>query len=74
MRVHSNSCYHLLILLLPCWQVGDDIRQDQIVLQMLRVMDNLWQEAGLDLRIITYQCLSFSEDSGILEIVDKVCP
>ena len=62
------------ILLLPCWQVGDDIRQDQIVLQMLRVMDNLWQEAGLDLRIITYQCLSFSEDSGILEIVDKVCP
>eukprot|EP00117_Sycon_ciliatum_P042199 scpid14506/ scgid4649/ Phosphatidylinositol 4-phosphate 3-kinase C2 domain-containing subunit alpha; Phosphoinositide 3-kinase-C2-alpha len=53
------------------YKVGDDLRQDQIVLQMLRIMDNLWQEDGLDLRIITYQCLVFSEDSGMLEIVDS---
>ena len=33
-----------------------DLRQDMLSLQMLRIMDNLWQAEGLDLR----QVMTFS--------------
>ncbi|XP_053165525.1 phosphatidylinositol 4,5-bisphosphate 3-kinase catalytic subunit beta isoform isoform X2 [Hemicordylus capensis] len=48
---------------------GDDLRQDMLTLQMLRLMDLLWKEAGLDLRILPYGCLATGDHSGLIEVV-----
>ncbi|ELU18517.1 hypothetical protein CAPTEDRAFT_18019 [Capitella teleta] len=51
------------------YKQGDDLRKDMLTLQILRIMDNIWQEDGLDLRINPYQCLSTGQDEGLIDIV-----
>ncbi|TYZ66662.1 hypothetical protein PybrP1_007480 [[Pythium] brassicae (nom. inval.)] len=48
---------------------GDDLRQDQLVLQLLRVMDDLWREAGLDLCLSPYACIATGAATGMIEVV-----
>ncbi|TMW56471.1 hypothetical protein Poli38472_006481 [Pythium oligandrum] len=48
---------------------GDDLRQDQLVLQILRVMDDLWREAGMNLCLIPYACVSTGDEIGLIEVV-----
>lgn len=39
------------------FKAGDDLRQDQLTLQILGIMDGLWKEHGLDLRMSPYLCV-----------------
>ncbi|XP_043925972.1 phosphatidylinositol 4,5-bisphosphate 3-kinase catalytic subunit beta isoform isoform X2 [Protopterus annectens] len=48
---------------------GDDLRQDMLALQLLRLMDHLWKEAGLDLRMLPYGCLASGDRTGFIEVV-----
>lgn len=50
---------------------GDDLRQDMLTLQILRLMDMLWKEASLDLRIVPYGCLATGDRSGLIEVVSS---
>ncbi|XP_036147909.1 phosphatidylinositol 4,5-bisphosphate 3-kinase catalytic subunit beta isoform [Monomorium pharaonis] len=48
---------------------GDDLRQDMLTLQMIRIMDKLWKNEGLDLRMNPYGCISTENKVGMIEVV-----
>ena len=50
---------------------GDDLRQDMLTIQLFRIMDSLWQDQGLDLRLSPYCCLSTGNQIGMIEIVSN---
>ena len=51
------------------FKVGDDLRQDQLTLQAFVIMDKLWRDEGLDLKLRPYGCVVLGKDVGMLEIV-----
>ena len=50
---------------------GDDLRQDMLVLQIVNMMDHLWQSYGLDLNVLTFACKPTGKDSGFVELVKE---
>uniref|UniRef100_A0A8C4X608 phosphatidylinositol-4,5-bisphosphate 3-kinase n=1 Tax=Erpetoichthys calabaricus TaxID=27687 RepID=A0A8C4X608_ERPCA len=59
----GNDCLGII------FKNGDDLRQDMLTLQILRLMDMLWKEADLDLRVVPYGCLATGDKSGLIEVV-----
>eukprot|EP00762_Andalucia_godoyi_P003418 ANDGO_04373.mRNA.1 Phosphatidylinositol 3-kinase len=51
---------------------GDDIRQDQLVMQMINLMDTVLKRNGLDLRLTPYRVLACSADCGVVECIEDV--
>ena len=50
-------------------KVGDDLRQDALILQLLRIMNDLWKKEGLDMQMMIYGCISTGDERGLLEVV-----
>jgi hypothetical protein len=48
---------------------GDDLRQDMLTLQMIRLMDKLWLAENLDLRMSPYGCVATGDEVGMIEVV-----
>ncbi|CAL8324935.1 unnamed protein product [Merluccius merluccius] len=53
------------------FKLGDDLRQDMLVLQTLVVMNSIWQEKSLDLNLVPYGCIATGHNIGMIEIVRK---
>lgn len=53
---------------------GDDLRQDQLIMQMIALMDSLLKKVNLDLRLLTYGILAVSQRDGIMEFVRNSMP
>eukprot|EP00037_Helgoeca_nana_P032940 m.416038 g.416038 ORF g.416038 m.416038 type:complete len:1031 (+) comp29813_c0_seq1:105-3197(+) len=51
------------------FKAGDDLRQDMLTLQLIRVMDDMWLEQGLDLKMSAYECVSTGDEVGMLQVV-----
>lgn len=51
------------------FKAGDDLRQDLLTLQMLRIMDKLWRQHALDLHMQPYGCISTGDGVGMIEVV-----
>ena len=43
---------------------GDDLRQDQLILQIITLMDKLLQQENLDLKLSPYKVLATSSKHG----------
>ena len=53
------------------FKVGDDLRQDQLTIQMIRVMDKLWLKENLDLKMVTFACVPTGDRQGMLEMITE---
>ncbi|KAJ8935975.1 hypothetical protein NQ314_012542 [Rhamnusium bicolor] len=53
------------------YKVGDDLQQDMLTLQMIRLMDKLWLNRGLDLKMVAFTCIPTSKKKGMIEMVTK---
>ena len=53
---------------------GDDMRQDQLIIQMIRLMDAQLKRVGLDLQLMPYRVLATGPTSGMMELVLSAQP
>lgn len=58
----ANSFYTI-------YKIGDDLRQDIFVLQMINIMNQLWLADDLDLNLVTFQCLQTGNRRGFIEMI-----
>lgn len=55
-------------------KTGDDLRQDQLIIMMIQLMDGLLKRCALDLCLTPYSIIATSTTSGLVEFVDKSMP
>jgi len=51
------------------FKIGDDLRQDAVVLNLLSLMDQLWLAENLDLKMTPYCVVPTSSNSGVIQVV-----
>ncbi|KAI9879622.1 MAG: Phosphatidylinositol (PI) 3-kinase [Pleopsidium flavum] len=54
------------------FKTGDDLRQDQLVIQILTLMDRLLRKENLDLKLSPYRILATSANAGAVQFVGSM--
>ncbi|KAL3762752.1 hypothetical protein ACHAW5_002257 [Stephanodiscus triporus] len=55
-------------------KTGDDLRQDQLVIIVIQLMDRLLKRGTLDLCLRPYACLAMPNNTGLIEFVEPSIP
>ncbi|KAL5252680.1 hypothetical protein ACHWQZ_G015451 [Mnemiopsis leidyi] len=55
--------------LIEMYKAGDDLRQDSLTLQTIGLMDELWQNENMDLKLSVYGCMATGENMGLISPV-----
>ncbi|KAL4877520.1 kinase-like domain-containing protein [Aspergillus karnatakaensis] len=53
------------------FKVGDDLRQDQLVIQIIILMDRLLQKENLDLKLTPYRILATNATAGAMQFINS---
>lgn len=53
------------------FKIGDDLRQDMLTIQIIRIVDAIWRQEGLDMCMLAYTCLATGKNVGIIEVVNR---
>ncbi|KAK1239243.1 hypothetical protein MKX08_006304 [Trichoderma sp. CBMAI-0020] len=64
-RTTAGSQYPII------FKLGDDLRQDQLVIQIITLMDQLLQKENLDLKLSPYKILATSTTAGASQFVQS---
>ncbi|XP_071564109.1 phosphatidylinositol 4-phosphate 3-kinase C2 domain-containing subunit beta isoform X3 [Temnothorax nylanderi] len=67
LKINFISCDNVISPAI--FKVGDDLQQDMLTLQMVRIMDKLWLKEGLDLKMVTFACVPTGHKRGMIEMV-----
>ncbi|KAF2875219.1 kinase-like domain-containing protein [Massariosphaeria phaeospora] len=86
--IHPDDCNVLKSSLLPMvlnfrtttpnklypviFKTGDDLRQDQLVIQIITLMDRLLRKENLDLKLTPYRILATSTSAGAFQFIPSM--
>jgi phosphatidylinositol-4-phosphate 3-kinase len=57
-------------LIIPAiFKCGDDLQQDMLTLQIVRIIDKMWLKEGLDLKMVSFQCIPTGYKKGMIEMI-----
>lgn len=54
------------------FKAGDDLRQDQLVIQIVLLMDKLLRKENLDLKLTPYRILATSVYTGVMQFIPSI--
>ncbi|RHY29772.1 hypothetical protein DYB32_004865 [Aphanomyces invadans] len=53
------------------FKYGNDVRQEALALQLMRVMDVIWKEEGMHLGVEPCQCVATGSSMGLIQVVPQ---
>jgi phosphatidylinositol-4-phosphate 3-kinase len=57
-------------LIIPAiFKCGDDLQQDMLTLQIVRIIDKMWMKEGLNLKMVTFACIPTGTKKGMIEMI-----